>query len=106
MFFKRSGLYVSRQQAAEAAHTMGLELDGLTEGAVRKRFLQIATKVHPDRGGEEAAAADSIRAAAEARGLLLTWITALPDDSCTQCRGRGYVFASLMGAVKLCPKCQ
>jgi predicted Zn-ribbon and HTH transcriptional regulator len=64
---------------------------------VNHAFRLRLREVHPDAGGDAAAA---LRAA---RDTLLRWLEQAPKADCKECGGSGFVFGKL--AVKPCSRC-
>jgi DnaJ-class molecular chaperone len=94
---------VTQDDAERASGRLGVHLTGLIEYDVREAFRAAIRAVHPDAGGNAAAAPERLKELRAARDMLLRWLEQAPKATCKECGGSGYVMGSL--AVKPCSRC-
>lgn len=85
---------ITKQMAAEARITLGLEDVVLTEENVKQAFRSKSKTAHPDAGGSDAAFANVDRA----KCILLEFLKRSPDpiveykrENCPNCAGSGRI---------------
>jgi hypothetical protein len=87
---------VTQQDARRAADELeipqSMALSDLTELAVQTSFRARVREVHPDAGGDAAAAPERIAELRAARDTLLRWLEGQPKADCKECGGTGYVW--------------
>lgn len=70
---------------------------------INKTWRARVQEVHPDAGGDAAAAPERLAELRAARDTLLRWLEQAPKADCKECGGTGWVWSKL--AVKPCSRC-